>query len=92
MSKPDFKTLADQEGEMIVAIIPMLHPTVLQKVRLHKVEAAGLWVESQTFLEMAFKQFGVKSSPKTMILFLPWHQITFVLSSLDFPALLNTQL
>lgn len=69
MSDPNFKTLKDMEGEIIVALVPMIDPIVLQKLRLHKVEESGIWIESQTMIEFFFKKFGMKSAPKTMIFF-----------------------
>lgn len=81
------KTLKELEGSVIAAIVPLFHPTQLQELLLHKVEDAGIWVESQAAMEMAFKQFGATHSARTLVFFLPWQQITFVMGKLDVPAL-----
>jgi hypothetical protein len=87
MSTANARSLQEMEGEVIVLLSPFFHQTLLKRVKLHKVEDAGLWIESQEALEIAFKNLGLSSSPKTMIFFLPWHQITTILSSVDSPSI-----
>jgi len=88
MSEPSFPSLKDHEGETIHIVSPFFDSTVIQTVRLIRMEDAGLWVENQDWnIEMLKKHFGVMSSPKTMIFFLPWHQISVIVGSLDVPSL-----
>jgi len=81
------KTLKEMEGEEIVALIPFIHQTHLQRVILHRVEDAGLWLESQNLIEAMLKTINQGASPKTAVFFLPWHQISFLLGSLDKTAI-----
>ncbi len=38
------KKLEDMIGEQIAACVPMFDPIVMQKMTLHAVEQAGIWV------------------------------------------------
>lgn len=80
-------SLKDMIGEIIVAHVPLFHKTKWQRLKLLDVETAGIWVESQSITESILQASGVTSSPKTMIFFLPFHQILYILSSRDVPAL-----
>jgi len=87
MSKSSFPSLKDQEGEMIVILSPFFDNVKLQKVRLVRLEDAGIWVENHEYnMEVLAKRFGISSSPKSMVFFLPWHQIVMILGSLDAPT------
>jgi hypothetical protein len=87
MSDPAFPSLKEQEGETITILSPFFHATTLQKVRLVRVENAGIWIENHKWtMEQLKKTFGVSATPKTMIFFLPWHQISMILGSWDVPS------
>jgi hypothetical protein len=72
-------------GQEIIAFVPCLNRTVWQKLKLINVEVGGLWVESKDFQEWALQNTNYKMTPKTAVLFLPFHQIVHVLSSVDVP-------
>ena len=74
-------------GQVIIALVPIFHNTIFQKLKLHSVEPAGIWVESQSITNQILGMARVRASPKTMIFFLPFSQISFVMSSLDVPGL-----
>jgi len=87
MSEPSFPSLKEQEGETITLLSPFFDATKLQRVRLIRVEDAGIWVENHKWnMEQLKKTFGISSAPKTMIFFLPWHQISTIVGSLDAPS------
>jgi hypothetical protein len=87
MSEPGFPSLKEQEGGMIVILSPFFDNVKLQKVRLVRLEEAGLWVENHEYnMAVLRKRFGISSSPKSMVFFLPWHQIVMILGSLDAPT------
>jgi hypothetical protein len=87
MTEPSFPSLKEQEGQTIVLLSPFFHSTTFQKVRLIRVEDAGIWVENHKWnMERIKENFGISSTPKTMIFFLPWHQILTVVGSLDVPS------
>jgi hypothetical protein len=79
--------LTELIGQVIVAHIPRLHPTIFQQVKLHGVEAGGIWIESQMMTNTFFETAGYSSSSRTMIFFFPYHQIGFVMTSIDGPSL-----
>jgi hypothetical protein len=74
-------------GQTIVASVPAIGGVKLQKLKLHGVESGGLWVESQTVTNALLTRVGVSAAPKTMIFFLPFHQISFLIESLNVPSL-----
>ena len=84
--------LSKMVGETIVAIVPMISKTKLQRIKLLGVENGGLWIESQSVTEMALGISNAQAAPKTLVLFLPWHQITVILSSADYPSLSEIEL
>jgi hypothetical protein len=65
----------------------MIDHVKMQKLILHGVESGGLWVESQTLTNAFLARVGLASAPKTAVFFLPFHQISFVLDSLNVPSL-----
>lgn len=79
--------LKDMIGQVITAHIPYLHRTQWQQVKLHGVENGGVWIESQKFMSDFLTHLGATMSPKTMIFFLPFTQITFIATSLDVPSI-----
>jgi hypothetical protein len=82
--------LKDMIGQNIVALVPYFDRATPQLLKLHDVESGGIWVENQSFTDMALKKVGVQTAPKTPLFFLPWPSVTFVISSLDSPALSET--
>lgn len=75
--------LQDLVGHTIIALVPIFHPVQFQLLKLHEVEASGLWVESQKTTNLMLQKLGYASSSKTMIFFLPFQQIAFVIGSVD---------
>ena len=87
MSEPSFPSLKEQEGETIKLVSPVFDNVKIQTVRLIRVEDAGIWIENHEYnMEMLKKTFGITSTRKTMIFFLPWHQISVIVGSLDAPS------
>lgn len=74
-------------GQVILARVSMFDAKVCQVFKLHAVEPSGLWVENQKLTDRFLTQIGVASSPKALVLFLPFQQIDFVLGSVDAPGL-----
>lgn len=74
-------------GQNIRAIIPSFGSMKPQVVKLHGVEAGGLWVESQQATNDMLTKISVQASPKTVVMFVPYHQINVVFATLDSPSL-----
>lgn len=81
---PDLKAMV---GQSVVALIPIFDKIQFQEVKLLAVEDAGVWVESQKFMNQLLQKVGVTMSPKTMVFFLPFSQIAFIAASLDSPSI-----
>ncbi len=77
-------------GTLIVARIPALDHDNMVLVRLRKVEACGIWVESQNFNETMLQKFGMATSATTLVLFVPFSGIEFIVSSVNSVALSET--
>jgi hypothetical protein len=74
-------------GKMLIAKIPVLDRTKLVHLTLRGVESGGLWVESQEFTEVMLASVGREVSAKTLVMFLPFHQIEYAIAAEDFPSL-----
>jgi hypothetical protein len=68
-------------GEMIILRVPVLDPEEMAMVKLHAVDASGIWIESQDFTDAMMKKLQLTSSATTLILFLPFQSIEFILGS-----------
>ena len=79
--------LADFIGQTISMSIPRIHPVIWQQVKLHGVEAGGVWIESQAITNAVLQHAGVPAAPKTLVAFLPYHEIAFAISAIAEPSL-----
>jgi len=68
-------------GKFIVTRIPALDRENMVLVRLHTVEASGIWIESQNFKETMLQNPGIVASVTTLVLFVPFSGIEFIVSS-----------
>ena len=50
---------------------------------LHGVDANGIWIESQEFTESAMKKLKLTTSATTLVLFVPYARIDFVVGSIN---------
>ena len=79
--------LHDMIGGIIHGMVPMLSKSEIIKLKLYAVDAGGIWVESQDFVNSLLASMNLSAIPKTPVFFLPYHQITFLVSMEDAPAL-----
>lgn len=79
--------LSDYIGQQIVLAIPSIDPKALQEVKLLGVEPGGIWIESQTLINIVLRSIGQSSSPKSLAFFYPYHEIKFGFVSISGPAL-----
>ena len=87
MRQKSLKTLV---GEVIMARLPVLDKEDMVLVKLHKVEAAGIWVESQDFTETVMTKCKIVASRTTVLMFIPFHGIDYILGSIDSMSLSET--
>jgi hypothetical protein len=76
------RTLASMIGEIVIVRIPLLDDGLLL-IKLHGVEASGIWIESQSFTDRLMEKFGCTSSRTTPIVFVPYDNQDFIIASLD---------
>jgi hypothetical protein len=76
-------TLKNMVGETIMARIRALDKEDMVLVKLHKVEASGIWVESQDFTETVMSRCEIAASRTTVIMFIPFHGVDYILGSVD---------
>ncbi|MCU1284047.1 MAG: hypothetical protein JWO13_397 [Acidobacteriales bacterium] len=73
-----------------MARIPSLNQRESILVKLLQVEPAGVWIESQDFTDKMMEQLGTSSSRTTLILFVPFHNVDYIVSSIDTVSLSET--
>ena len=77
------RTLASMVGEVIIARIPLLDAESMTLVKLHGIEAQGIWIESQDFTNELMERFRFSSSRTTPLVFVPFYKVDFIIASLD---------
>ena len=74
-------------GHTVYAVIPIIHRVDFQEIKILGCEGGGVWVECQTMANIMLKAIGQQVARRTLIFFLPFHQITLVWTVLDEPSL-----
>ena len=88
--EPLITSLKELVGKSIVAHIPALDKENSVFVRLHKVEANGIWIESKTFNQAMLEKFEMPVSFTTLVLFVPFCGIDYIVSSVESITLSET--
>jgi hypothetical protein len=81
------KLLRQMVGEEIMGLIPLMDPKIIKVLRLRSLDVGGLWVESEEFTQMMLTGFKVPASSRTPLMYLPFHEIKFLLQSTEQIAL-----
>ena len=92
MDQPTVLSLREMVGTLIVARIPALDKENNVFVRLHRVDMGGLWVESKTFNQDMLDKYEIPASITTLVLFIPFSGIEYIISSVECVALSETAL
>jgi hypothetical protein len=74
-------------GEMLPIHSPSLEPNDLALVKLHALEPAGIWVEYQNYTDRMLKKFQQATSLTTLIVFLPWVKIDYIVTGIESVAI-----
>jgi hypothetical protein len=74
-------------GEVIIVRIPLLDPERMLLVKLHGVEAHGIWIESQQFTNELMEKYRFSSSRTTPLVFVPFDKVDFIIAALDLLSL-----
>ncbi len=83
MRVSSMRSLRSLVGEMVIARIPAINTEEMTRVRLHAVETNGVWIESQEFIEAMMRKCGLATSKTTLLMFVPYQGVHFILSSID---------
>jgi len=75
------QSLKSMVGEMIILRVPALESEEMSLVKLHTVEASGIWIESQDFTDAMMKKLQLTASATTLVLFVPFQSIEFIVGS-----------
>lgn len=75
------RPLKSMVGETIIVRVPILDPEEMSLVRLHGVDANGIWIECQDFTDALMKRCRLATSVTTPVLFVPFTSIEFILGS-----------
>ena len=76
-------TLASMVGKVIIARIPALNAKEMSLVKLHGIEPNGIWIESQDFTDAMMNRCKLTASRTTLLLFVPFHNIKYIVGSID---------
>ncbi len=87
MSTDALPSLSELVGQNLVARISIVDERVPTLIKLLRVETGGIWLESQKATEHWLTELKVSATPKTLVFFVPYSQIAWILSSADYPAL-----
>jgi hypothetical protein len=79
-------------GQTVGMMVPVFDSKKTIRVKIHAIESAGIWLESQMIIEKMFAISGKTSSPATPLFFLPFSSIGFVVASIELPSLSETML
>jgi hypothetical protein len=88
--EPVVRSLKEMIGEFIVARIPVLDKENMVVVRLHKLEKAGIWIESHPFNEAMLERYCMPGSVTSLLLFIPFNGIDYIVSSIQAVVLSET--
>jgi hypothetical protein len=69
-------------GKQVVAMIPMFDEKILQQITIHGVENGGFWLECPSYSRILLSKLNVPAI-KTPLFFVPYHEIRFLLYSLE---------
>ena len=70
-------------GQTVVAKIPAIDPDDLVLVKLLEIEPVGVWVESEDYNQTMLRQFKMPTSTTTLLLFVPFSEIEFLVTSIN---------
>src|SRR5258708_7831787 len=76
------RPLKNMVGETIIVRVPILDPEEMSLVRLHGVDANGIWIECQDFTDALMERCHLATSVTTPVLFVPFTSIEFIVGSL----------
>jgi hypothetical protein len=74
-------------GSEVALRVPILDRENTVRAKVHRVESSGLWIETTETTELLLNAASRTAAPRTLILFVPFSGIDFVMAFLDVPSL-----
>ena len=87
-NRPTVKTLSEMVGETTLVrsvVLDQQHPVVAKLIAVEN--GNGIWVECQEITEHWLAEFKMSTTPRTLVWFVPFAQIAWILGAEDYPAL-----
>lgn len=75
----DAPSLEQLIGHELLCVIPIIHATQMQIIRLHRVEQGGIWIESNAMTQTVLRNMNAAAG-KTPLFFVPFEKINFLMS------------
>lgn len=75
------RALRSLVGETIIIRSSVLDPNDMTRVRLHRVESEGIWIESQAFTDEVMERCNTATSVSTLVQFIPFARIDYIVGS-----------
>lgn len=82
MKRP-LKSLRRLVGEIVIIRSSVVDPNDMSHVKLHQVDQEGVWIESQAFTDAMMQRCNLATSESTLIQFIPFARIDFIVASID---------
>ena len=77
------KSLRSLVGEVVIIRSSVINPDDMARVKLHRVDPEGVWVESQAFTDTIMERCNTATSETTLIQFIPFARVDFIVASID---------
>ena len=77
------RLLKSMVGEVIIARIRALKSNALSLVKLHAVDANGIWIENQEVSERMMSRMNLAASETTLVLFVPYAGVDYIVASIN---------
>lgn len=74
-------------GQIVGMAVPSLKSGQTIRLKIHAIETAGIWVESQEKINEGLATLGRTSGPATPLFFLPYSSIQYIVASVAMPSL-----
>lgn len=80
-------SLQELIGHTVVIRSVVLHEERPTTAKLLSLEQGGIWVESQEATEHWLREVKRQATPRTLVWFVPYAQVAWIMESADYPAL-----
>jgi hypothetical protein len=87
MENPDLPSLQALVGNRTLVRIIAIDEHKPKVVKIVAVESSGIWIEAQDLIQDMMSRLKITATPKTLVFFVPFSGISWIMSSANYPAL-----